>query len=629
MKKSFIFAGVVTLLATTAVATGLFVNLANHKTMEKASADGETVVKYLPMNSTNFYTGEVGGDRFDNKSIEELTSPRFDTFHEGRRVFNALDNFLNTITIASGEGRKGAVRSIKWVHRGGYVSFLMGGNNDNFVNIFKETEPKGDIIDHVRSGFYSSRGDAWDDAYRNGENAAFELSANMSLKYYYIPDEYIGQEFIVYIEDNTTGYYGGVTFGDFRINQTLEEVARTFSAHKQQLALDAQLSTQNAWGSNYILNTLYETDYYAPLRTAEAALNNADEGFETYGLTNWAYDRQFSSAAINFVSTISSDDAKGGFAERMPANKSDNLYFNSDASGIDEGEKYKLISSEFTLGGTGFISAKLGGGTAVVSLIDNTGAELVTTRINTAEGTNILNPNFYDPAGGVSNIMTSGARLNTMTRTYLDASAHLGKKVRVVLSDERTGGNWGLAYFDEIVTKYDSLPTLKVDAIQQQYGENPLYHGVVTDKFYGSNDTTFKQAYDFVQRYYGVMRDTSKGKSWCTISDNDDVKDLLDDYDALNSDVKALVTAAQDYDFGSAATSENWYLATPNLEYTIGQTVAYINGGGGVSIPSRVLGGYFNTATVGTEIALVSAVVIVAFALFLFLRQKRKVRKQK
>ena len=170
---------------------------------------------------------------------------------------------------------------------------------------------------------------------------------------------------------------------------------------------------------------------------------------------------------------------------------------------------------------------------------------------------------------------------------------------------------------------------MKVDAIQQQWNDSPLYHGVVTDKYYGDMTTDFGKAYTFVQNYYGVMRNVSNGQSWCTISESQAVTDMKAAYNALSSDVKALVNAAQDYDFGSAATSENWYLATPNLEYTIGQTVAYINGGGGVSIPSRVLGGYFNTATVGTEIALVSAVVIVAFALFLFLRQKRKVRKQK
>lgn len=626
MKKFLAFGSLSALFLTSLFAVSAFAGQRSSKEVKNVSAEEETVVKYLPMNSANFWTGEVSGDKFDNKSIEELTSPRFDTFHDGRRTYNALDNFLNTMARGSGEGRRGAVRSIKWVHRGGYVSFLLGGNNDNFVNIFKETEPKGDIIDHVRSGFYSSRGDAYDSGYLDGTNPAFELSANMSLKYYYIPDEYIGQEFIVYIEDNTTGYYGGVTFGDFRINQTLEEVARTFSAHKQQLLLDASHSTQNSWGSNYILNTLYQTDYYAPLRTAEAALTNADEGFETYGLTNWAYDKSWSSAVIDFNSSISDNDAKN-WTERMPANKSDKYYFNADTTGVAEGERYRLISSEFTLSGTGIISAKLGGGTAVLSLIDSTGAELVTTRINgDKEGEQIYNPSFYDPANGASNVPLHGTRLNTMSRTYVDASAHLDKKVRVVISDDRTGGTWGLAYFDEIVTKYDSLPSLKVDVIEQQYNDTPLYHGVVLDQYYGPSNTTFGKAYDFMSRYYALMRSQSNGGSWCSVRASDDVQDLLEEYDALQPEVLALVSASEDYSFGTGATSENFYLREVQ-KTTVAASMAYLSELTVQTGGSKLLFFSGDDSSISMALIISTGVIVLSLAAFFIILKRRKAHK--
>ena len=616
MKKSIIAGGISAFLLGTTLVVGVIAGTANSKKIEKAAAEEETITKYLPMNGTNFHRDSGLADR----SIEDMTSGRRDTFHDGRRSYNAMDNFLNTMDRGGGEDKTGEIRSIRWVHRGGYVSFLIGGNSACFVNIFDETS-SADRFTNIHNDFYSSRGDAWDDAYRNGEagGTAFELSANMALKYYHLSDEWIGHEFIVYIKDDATSYYGGITFGDLRVNQTLEEVKRTFEAHKQQISLDAGLSTQNGWSADYMLNTYYKGSYYDELNNA-AALDNADEGFETYGLTNWAYDRANSTADINFAGIVSNNDAKD-WAERMPANKSDNYYVNADASGIGEGEKYTLVSNEFTLSGNGFISAKLGGGTAVMSLIDSTGAELATTRIAAAENTNILNPAFVDN-GGTGNIMDSGSRFNTMARVYLDASAHLGKTVRIVLSDARTGGNWGLAYFDEVVTKYNSVPTLKVDKIQQQFNDTPLYHGVVTDKYVGSASTDFGKAYAFVQTYYSVMRNVANGQSWCTVKQSQDVQDLITAYGALDASVKALVDAAQDYDFGSAATSANWYLTEANLDHTIGQTM-YAVQNGGAPVSSRMIS-FQNSTMVGVEIALISSVVIIALALYCFFRIKRR-----
>ena len=546
------------------------------KPVKAEAATNLGAVKYLAVNDANFYKDNNSFGK-GGTGVGELTSGRSDTFHDGRRKYNALDDFINTMA-KTGEGETGWIRSNEWVHTGGYVSFLLGGNSNCYVNIW--AEPEGDlggenVVDHARNDFYASR-DAYDSAYIDGNESDFELSANMALKYYQIPDRLIGRRLIIFMEDTATGYYGGITFGDLRVNQTLEEVAKTFSTHKKQIALDADLTNQNAFSANYMLNTYYKDQTkYGDLITAEAALDNADEGFEEYGLTNWAYDRNFSSVGgLNFAGIVSSNDAKD-WAEKMPANKSDNYYVNADVSGIGEGEKYRLVSSEFTLSGTGFISAKLGGGTAVMSLIDSSGFELTSTRIAPSVDTNILNIGFVD--ANVANIMSSGARLNTMSRTYLDASAHLGKRVRVVLSDDRTGGNWGLAYFDEVVTRYDTVPTLQFDVIHQKFNDNPDYYGVVTDKYVGSGDTTFGKAYDFVQDFYAIMRSNGAGKSYCSLLESNDVANLLAAYENLDADTKALVDAAQDYDFGLAATSENWYLSLPHTGFTVGDTMSYVS----------------------------------------------------
>lgn len=619
MKKTFKFS----ILAVLAGLVGGGVGLAHaHRSeMKQASAD-EVVTKYLPMNDTNFYRGG-----FSDKPMGELISDRHDTFHDGRRSYNALDCFANTMA-KTGEDQTGWIRSIEWIHKGGYVSFLWGGNHNCFINIWAEPEGEGEgalpganVVDHCQNDFYASH-DAFNNDYINGVNGDFELSANMAFKYYHVPDSYIGRRLIIYAEDCATSYYGGFQLGDLRVNQTIEEVARSFATHKQQIALDAQLSPQNNFSADYMLNTYYATSYYDEVNTAAAALDNADEGFETYGVSNWAFDKSFSTAYPDCVAIVSSNDAK--WNEKMPANKTDSFYMNADYSAVAEDAKYRFISNEFTLSGNGFISAKLGGASAVMSLIDSTGAELATTRIAEATGTNVLNKAFVDN-GGVDNIMASGSRFNTMARTYLDCSAHLGKKVRIVLSDDRTGGNWGLAYFDEVITKYTSVPTLKVDKIHQQYGENPTYHGVVLDQYVGSNSTTFGLAYDFVSRYYGLLRSVSNGYSWCTVSEDANIQALLTEYESLNVDVKAIVDASMDFDFGAGATSANFWANEADTSYTIAQTINYIK----VDFtPSASFKGLLSIENGNIVFALVTSIIVLLSSLLVVshfvLKKKRK-----
>ena len=621
------------LIGLTTLAVGAVVGVSSIKPQTKeAKAQEPEYTTFVPL--TDGYIEATDGSA--GKSVDDLKRGRNERFWSGgsgfdsqERTFNSNDDFIDTIHRAGGEGWRGNYRTpeIKLVdddHR--YISFLFGGGagSDIFFNVWHErnkdgsqTFPEGynrNVIEGQQT-FFDNTGH-YDSEDPDKLNAP--ISCNMTFRYCYIPDSVkVGDYFRLFVRDGKTSDYGGFTLGDIHVNQTLEDVAKSFSAHKIQMELNKYTSDWNENAIDYVLNFYANNSYYAAVRAAEASLTDADNNFDVNDhLSNWAYDWQFSSAIINFNGIISDNDAKD-WTERMPANKSDNRYINADVSGIGESEKYRIISNEFTLSGTGFISAKLGGGTAVMSLIDNTGAELVSSRVAAAEGTNILNGAFID--AGVANIMTSGARLNTMSRTYLDASAHLGKRVRVVLSDERTGGNWGLAYFDEVVTKYTSLPTLKVDKIQQQFGENPLYHGVVTDKYFGDKTTTFGKAYDFVQSYYGVMRSSSNGQSYCDVIDTTDVQNLITAYEALDSDVKALVDAAQDYDFGSSATSENWYLAEANLSFTIGQTMITLvaqNSGSVVKVG-------FQTQD-NNNVWIIVAISMISFATLMFFVLKKK-----
>lgn len=599
----------------------------NAKKEIKAEATAPSYTTYVPVSA-----GWVENtDGSAESTVGSLARGRNDRFWNGgsgfdsqERTFNAMDEFVDTIHRANGgEGWRGAYRTpelelVDNDHR--YISFLFGGGaGDIFVNIFQVSGAagSGDRIAGIPTAFNLDSGNG-DFGSNEGKEDSLKknapISCNMVFKYFELPVEIQpGDHFLIYVRDGKTSDYGGFTFGDVHINLTLEEVAKHFSVHKQQVKLNEYTSAWNRNANEFVLNYYATDSYYETIRNAEALLTDADCDFDVNDhLTNWAHDRSFSEANIWYNDVISENDAKN-WTERMPANKSGDRYFNSDASGIDESEKYRLVSSEFTLSGTGFISAKLGGGTAVMSLIDDAGNELVSSRIAAAEGTNILNGGFADN-GGVDNIMASGSRYNTMSRTYLDASAHVGKKVRVVLSDERTGGNWGLAYFDEVITKYDTIPTLKVDRIEQQFNESPLYHGVVTDKYVGSASTNFGKAYAFMQLFYEKVRNVSNGGSRCVISAED--KTAIDNaYKVLDSDVKAIINASDDYDFGQAATSENWFLTEASVSVGgVGTTLAVMGITGAPALSSS----YFNGNGIVSSDNSIALIIIVASAIAMF-----------
>ena len=342
---------------------------------------------------------------------------------------------------------------------------------------------------------------------------------------------------------------------------------------------------------------------------------------------------------MNFNGIISENDYKtdGYFSVPMPANKTGTSYVNADVSGIAEDQKYRIISSEFTLSGRGLISAKLGGGTAVLELLDSNYNVLETTSTKATGENPILNPAFVaDVDEQRFNIVESGVRLNTMSRVYLDCSEHLGERVRVALSDARTGNGWGLAYFDEVKTYYPTNEGLsfKLDKITQTKDENNVYYGVVTDKYVGPANTDFGKAYAFVTSFYETMRDPAHGASWCTVKESQDVEDLVDAYEELTPAVKAIVDASQDYNYGKDLTSANWYRSQPDTTtYTIGATMAYVVNGENAPlsnpIPSTRTFGFSGTNST-VMIVVISSVIVITFAfvIVLALNKKRKSRKQ-
>lgn len=645
MKKAI---AILSFTALSAILAGSILISANH-TVKEAKAEAVDYQTYVPLRDG--WIENTDGSAESN--LNDLIRARNDRFWNGQasgwdsqeRSFNALDEFVDTIHRANGgEGWRGAYRTPELVlkdndHR--YVSFLFGGGgNDIFVNIFQVSGAagSGDRISGIRtaldeSGYFENEGGV------NPDKLNAPISCNMVLKYYELPNEIQpGDHFLIYVRDGRTGGYGGFTFGDVHINQTLEDVARTFSAHKAQMKLNEFASDWTRVANEYVLNYYANDSYYAAVRTAEAALTDANDDFEINNrLSKWAYDQQNSTfengalGAINYDGIYATADTKlGGYFNDndgyMPLNKSGNQYLTGEPSdigdgirncGLPESAKYRLVSPEFTLTGTGLVSAKLGGHYTKMSLLDSNFNVLLTTGDE--------NPAFVD--SGVANIINSGSRLCTMVRTYLDCSAYLNQRVHIALEDGRTGGGWNLSFFDEVVTNYPTLPSFKLDVISQHSTKSEeVYNGVVFDKLVvGANyNADFKAAYDFVNSYYGAARNSASGFSRCSA----DLSGLMTTYDGLSSAAKAVVDESEDYYYGDnmGHFDGDWYFASVNKTYKIGQAITAIKTGEypvqNVIMFSNMLSVQSNTLPILFVVVFVSA-AFVALS-FIFIQRKRK-----
>ena len=635
---------------------GISLSASKSSAVKEAKADAPSYQTYVPLRDGWIENTDGSAETVLNDAIRA----RNDRFWNGNadpnnwdsqeRSFNALDEFVDTIHRANdGEGWRGAYRTPELVlhdndHR--YVSFLFGGGGDDiFVNIFQVSGEAGagDRITGIRTALDLTGSFDDKDAKLNAP-----ISCNMVFKYYELPNEIQpGDHFLLYVRDGRTGGYGGFTFGSVQINQTLEDVARSFSAHKAQIKLNEYMSDWTRNANEFVLNFYANDSYYATVRTAEAALTDANDDFEINNrLSKWAYDQQNSVyengdlGNIDFNGIYSDKEWKwdGYFYDNdglMPTNKTGNLFLTGEPSGVDgpncglpETAKYRLVSPEFTLSGTGLISAKIGGHYAKFSLLDANYNVLATTGNN---------PSFVD--ANMTNIISSGARLCTMTRTYLDCTAFLGQRVHVAIEDSQTGGNWNLAYFDEIVTRYDSLPSFKLDVIHQHSSKSEnVYNGVVYDKCVWDadvvdlSDTTtynadFKAAYDFVTTYFSTVR--TSGNSFSACGDNRTAaKSALETaYNGLSANAKVVVDASEDFHYGDAVGhyEGDYYLAAVNKTWTIGESMSAIISGTYPTLHLTIFNSDLKDSQYIIYIALFG--MITAVVVCVFLRKRKSSRK--
>ena len=161
-------------------------------------------------------------------------------------------------------------------------------------------------------------------------------------------------------------------------------------------------------------------------------------GFETGDMTGWTALTE----GFNLDGCLSADASYWG--EKIPYNRSGTYHLNGWNTGIDEVNTWGVKSTNFILGGSGWITVKMGGRTAAVKVFKKDGTQIGLYR------SNHFNDNGFPD-------VTKGSWADM--RTYaIDLHEYLGETLYLELWDAEEGGTWGHAFFDEIVTYYEVAP---------------------------------------------------------------------------------------------------------------------------------------------------------------------------
>ncbi len=198
----------------------------------------------------------------------------------------------------------------------------------------------------------------------------------------------------------------------------------------------------------------YTVTYGAELngKTAEASFtvvamddhsSIANGGFESGNLAGWTpVAGNWAPVEGQLPGVIS---AVSYWGEELPYNQGGDFHLDGWNTGIPEPDGWALRSTNFVLGGSGFISLRMGGNAAAVHVYQADGTEIGLYR-----QTRFADQNFPSLAAG-----GSWADMGTYV---IDLSDYIGQELYLVLEDEVIEGGWAHAFFDEVVTFYETAP---------------------------------------------------------------------------------------------------------------------------------------------------------------------------
>ncbi|HIQ77275.1 MAG TPA: hypothetical protein IAB79_07515 [Candidatus Faecousia excrementipullorum] len=234
------------------------------------------------------------------------------------------------------------------------------------------------------------------------------------------------------------------TYGDIPVT---ELTVRKVTVEDREITDGFQAVDMSVPGCYHVT---YCADYEG--RTVEAVFtvvamenrnNVANGGFEAGNLAGWTPLTDTWSIVDGQPTGVIS--AQTYWGENLPYNQAGDYHMDGWSNGIGEAEGWQLRSTNFTLTGSGYISLRMGGNAAALRVFLADGTE-----VGYYKQTRFADQNFPSLAGG-----GSWADMGTYV---VDLSAYLGQEMYLVLCDEVIDGGWAQAFFDEVVTYYETIP---------------------------------------------------------------------------------------------------------------------------------------------------------------------------
>ena len=385
--------------------------------------DIEPVNQYQVLNGT-FETGDLTGWQTswteDDKKIGVVSNES--TWWNERLPYNKKGYFL--FTGSNDENKTGYIESNAFEVGGcGFMTFLMsGGKNPNLCYISIIDSETGEELARYGNELFNDLGIGLINRGSNLMNMV-EYKADLT--------SFIGKNVKIRVVDNATADWGLICVDSFI----------TYYEKEEHISKKAYLATN-------LLN-------HKNLEASKYQVSNGS--FENGKMDGWKLEGE------EFIGVSSSTL---WWAETFLHNKSGSFFLSGWCGENAEAKKGTLSSSEFEVGGCGYITFKLGGGKDT---------SLCYIEIVDADTDTVLakygNEKFHDfnksylMNGQIKDLSLDDTYLANMVSYKADLSEFIGKNVFIRIVDNAQS-DWGLVFCDDFITYYESVEDISSNYIE-------------------------------------------------------------------------------------------------------------------------------------------------------------------